>query len=106
MHAHLAPFVLVALACELDGGAGLAGLVRAPASLEVSFDPNSLLLSLLFSSVGFVLFAYGKKQARVPHMTAGVLLMVYPYFVSNLIAMSAVGVGIILLLWLAVRLGI
>jgi hypothetical protein len=72
----------------------------------VSFDPNALLVSLLFSSVGFVLFAYGKKQSRVPHMLTGVVLMVYPYFVSNLIAMSAVGVAIIALLWLGVRLGL
>jgi hypothetical protein len=72
----------------------------------MSFDANSLLLSLLFSSVGFVFFAYGKKQARIPQMVAGVLLMVYPYFVSNLIAMSVVGVVIIALTWLAVRLGV
>jgi hypothetical protein len=72
----------------------------------VTFDANSLLLSLLFSSIGFVLFAYGKKQSRLPQMVAGVTLMVYPYFVSNLIAMSAVGVLVIALLWLAVRLGV
>jgi hypothetical protein len=71
----------------------------------MNIDANSLLLSLLFSSVGFVFFMYGKKQSRLPHMTAGVLLMVYPYVVTNLIAMSAVGVVIIALLWLAVRLG-
>jgi hypothetical protein len=72
----------------------------------VTFDANSLLLSQLFSSIGFVLFAYGKKQSRLPQMVAGVTLMVYPYFVSNLIAMSAVGVLVIALLWLAVRLGV
>jgi hypothetical protein len=72
----------------------------------VSLDANALLLSLLFSSVGFVLFVYGKKQSRIPHMTGGVLLMVYPYFVSNLIAMAAVGVAILGLVWLAVRLGL
>jgi len=72
----------------------------------VNFDANSLLLSLLFSSVGFVFFAYGKKQSRLPHMVAGVTLMIYPYFVSNLIAMSVVGVVVIALLWLAVRLGV
>jgi hypothetical protein len=72
----------------------------------LSFDANSLLVSLLFSSFGFVFFAYGKKQSRLPHMIAGVALMIYPYFVSNLIAMSAIGVALIGLLWLAVRLGV
>jgi hypothetical protein len=72
----------------------------------VNLDPNVLLLSLLFSSIGFVFFAYGKKQSRFPHMVAGVTLMIYPYFVSNLIAMTAVGAAVIALLWLAVRLGV
>jgi hypothetical protein len=71
----------------------------------LGLDANTLLVSLLFSSIGFVLFAYGKKQSRVPHMAAGVILMVYPYFVPSVIAMSAVGVGIVVLLWLVVRLG-
>jgi hypothetical protein len=71
----------------------------------LGLDANTLLVSLLFSSIGFVLFAYGKKQSRVPHMAAGVILMIYPYFVPSVIAMSAVGVGIVVLLWLAVRLG-
>ncbi len=72
----------------------------------MSLDANALLLSLLFSSVGFVLFVYGKKQSRIPHMAGGVMLMIYPYFVSNLIAMAAVGVAIIGLVWLAARLGL
>lgn len=72
----------------------------------MNLDANVLLLSLLFSSIGFVFFAYGKKQSRLPHMAAGVMLMIYPYFVSNLIAMTAVGAVIIALLWLAVRLGV
>jgi hypothetical protein len=72
----------------------------------MTLDPNALLLSLLFGSVGFVFFVYGKRQSRPVHMGAGVLLMVYPYFVSNLWAMAAIGVGIIGLLWLLVRLGV
>lgn len=72
----------------------------------MTLDANALLLSLLFSSIGFVFFAYGKKQSRVPHMAAGVTLMIYPYFVSNLIAMTAVGAAVIALLWLAVRSGV
>ena len=71
----------------------------------MSFDANTLLVSLLFSSIGFVLFVYGKKQSRVPHMAAGVLLMIYPYFVPNMALMAAVGVVILALLWLAVRFG-
>lgn len=71
----------------------------------VSFDANALLLSLAIGSVGFVLFVYGKKQARLPHMLVGAAMLVYPYFVSNLLVSTAIGVGLVALLWLAVRMG-
>ena len=38
-------------------------------------------------------------------MLAGVLLSVYPYFVTNLILMGAIAVAILVLLAVAVRLG-
>jgi hypothetical protein len=71
----------------------------------MNFDPNSLLLSLAIGSVGFVCFAYGKKQNRFPQMIAGATLMVYPYFVSNPLPMAAVAVLVLGLLWGALRLG-
>ena len=71
----------------------------------MTFDANSLLLSLLVGSVGFVCFAYGRKQRRFPQMLAGVTLMVYPYFVPGLWAMGAVAVAVLALMWGAIRLG-
>jgi len=71
----------------------------------MAFDANSLLLSLAISSVGFVFFMYGKRQARLPQMITGVALMVFPYFVTNLLAMGLVAVAIVGLFWLAMRLG-
>ncbi len=71
----------------------------------MNLDGNALLLSLVIGSVGFVCFAYGKRQGRVPPMIAGAILLVYPYFVSDLLAMAAVAVAVLALLWTAVRLG-
>jgi hypothetical protein len=71
----------------------------------VGVDPNAILLSLLEGSIGFVLFVYGKKQARLPHMLGGVALCVYPYFVSNLVVSGALAVAVLGLLWLAVAAG-
>ena len=51
----------------------------------MSFDPWWLLLSLAVSGVGLVFFMYGKKQERVPQLVAGLLFMVYPYFVESLL---------------------
>ncbi len=71
----------------------------------MTLDPNALLLSLVVSSVGFVFFSYGKRQGRAPQMIAGVILMIYPYFVSSLIAGSLIAAAVVGLLWVAVRAG-
>jgi hypothetical protein len=71
----------------------------------MAFDEASLFLSLIIGSVGFVLLAYGKKQQRLPHMFAGLALMVYPYFVDGWIMMAGVGAIICVALWFAVRQG-
>ncbi len=70
----------------------------------LDITPASLFVNLVVGSVGFGLFVYGKKAERWPHMAAGVLLMVYPYFVSNTAALLTGGVliaiGLAAALWL------
>ena len=73
--------------------------------MSLDFDANTLLMSFLVGSIGFVCFMYGKKQSRAPHLIAGIVLMVYPYFVSNLILSGGITVVILASLWLMVRLG-
>jgi len=68
-------------------------------------DAGSLFLSTIASGIGLVLFIYGKKQQRAPHLVAGLLLMVYPYFVSSVEATLAVGLLIGAVLWWVVRQG-
>ena len=57
------------------------------------------------SGIGFVLFVYGKKQARWPILVGGVVFMVYPYFTETVTSMAAVGVVLGLGLYYAVRAG-
>jgi len=71
----------------------------------MSFDTTSLLTSLLVSSVGFVLLTYGRKMSRPPHLIAGLVLLVYSYFVPGPVLMVVIGAVIVAGLWLAVRLG-
>jgi hypothetical protein len=71
----------------------------------VHFDASSIIAGLVVSSVGFVLFKYGRKQQRPPQMLGGLLLMVFPYFIPSVVWMLAVGAVICILLWLAVRAG-
>jgi hypothetical protein len=72
----------------------------------VHLSGNQLLASLLVSSIGFVLFVYGRKLARAPQLVAGLALMVYPYFVSSAVATLLVAAGLLGALWLSVRLGL
>lgn len=71
----------------------------------MNFDASSFLASLFVSSVGFVLLSYGKKMTRGPHMIAGLTLLVFPYFVENVLIMFAIAAVVSTSLWLAVRLG-
>ena len=68
-------------------------------------DPTWLLVSLIPNGVGFVLFVYGKKQQRWPHLVAGLLLMVYPFFTTTLTSLLITGAAIGGVLWYVVRLG-
>ena len=65
----------------------------------MSFDPTWLFLSLIPGGIGFALFAYGKKQDRWPHMAAGLLLMVYPYFATSVGTLVGVGLALGAAVW-------
>jgi hypothetical protein len=68
--------------------------------------PGALFASMLIGTVGFGFFIYGKKQRRAPHLAAGVLLMVYPYFVPGVTLMVVIAGAIVGSLYLASYLGL
>ena len=49
---------------------------------------------ILFGAIGFGAFVYGKRMTALPPMIIGILLMVYPYFVSGTLLMYLVGAGL------------
>ncbi len=53
---------------------------------------SNLIGGLIFGTIGFVAFVYGKKQASFKCMGIGVALMAYPYFIPNTIAVYVIGV--------------
>ena len=71
----------------------------------MNLDPTWIFLSLIPGGIGFVLFAYGKKLNRWPHMIAGVLLMGYPYLATTTMSLTVAGVAICVGLWVALRMG-
>jgi hypothetical protein len=72
----------------------------------LNLDPNYLLASLIVSGVGLVLFKFGKSQRRVSFTTTGLIMLIYPYFVSSVAWMLAIVPLLLLLLWLATRMGL
>jgi hypothetical protein len=56
-----------------------------------------ILWSLLFSSIGFGYFLYGKKQSRPVIRYTGIALIIFPYFIQNIIALIIVGCMLLLL---------
>lgn len=68
-------------------------------------DAGSFLVSLVVSGIGFVAFMYGKKQQRLPQMAVGIVLMVYPYFISNMWLMAAIALVLLLGMYVLIRLG-
>ena len=49
----------------------------------MNFGTANLVGGLIFGSIGFVAFTYGKRMSLWGPIFLGLALMVYPYFVSN-----------------------
>lgn len=50
------------------------------------------LWGLLFGSFGLGFFVYGKRQKAVVPLVCGLVLMGFPYFISNIFLLVAIGV--------------
>lgn len=72
----------------------------------MDLDTGSLVASMMIGSVGFGLFVFGKKQQRLAHLLAGILLMVYPYFVPGVLPMIGIAVALVGALWFVSAKGI
>lgn len=62
-------------------------------------DSTTLILSLVFGSIGMGYFVYGRKQQRYAALLAGVLLCVYPYFIDQAWLSILVGLALMTLPW-------
>ncbi|MEO8258238.1 MAG: hypothetical protein ABI868_12900 [Acidobacteriota bacterium] len=73
--------------------------------MSLDLDPTWLFLSLIPGAIGFVCLVYGKKRGSWPHLVAGALLTVYPYFATGVTSLILVGAAICGGLWLVLRQG-
>ena len=58
---------------------------------------NGLMATFFFSIMGMVYFSYGSKTDHTVVLICGVILMGFPYFVSNTIYILLIGISVGLL---------
>ncbi|KWQ05703.1 MAG: amino acid transport protein [Acinetobacter harbinensis] len=56
-----------------------------------------LLLGVLFSSIGFGYFLYGKKQKVIIPLVCGLVLMIFPYFIDQTLLLIGIGTALSIL---------
>ena len=77
-----------------------AGVVLAVRKPVPSISGANLFAGLVFSSIGFVGFLFGKKLHLWKPMFIGIALMAYPYFIEDTLTLCAIGVaGTAALFW-------
>ncbi len=51
--------------------------------------------ALLFGAIGFFAFRYGRRQSNFKMLGIGIALMVYPYFISDVVMTYVVGIALV-----------
>jgi len=69
-------------------------------------EPAYLVVGFIVSSVGFVMFMYGKKQRRPVQLGSGLLLLLFPFFVRDPALLGLTAGAVCLLAWVSVKAGL
>ncbi len=59
------------------------------------FTAATLIAGVVLSSIGAGFFMYGKRAERPVHLICGVLLAIFPWFVTNLVALILLGIVLV-----------
>ncbi|OTG65554.1 amino acid transport protein [Acinetobacter silvestris] len=54
-------------------------------------NTSTLLLGVLFSSIGLGYFLYGKKQKKTMPFVCGLILIIFPYFIDQTAVLLIIG---------------
>jgi len=55
-------------------------------------NTSTLIWGVIFGSIGLGFFVYGKKQKAFIPFISGIGLMVFPYFISNVVFLVITGI--------------
>jgi len=59
----------------------------------------TLMWGVVFGSIGLGYFVYGKKRGAAMPLISGIVLMAFPYFVSNAVLMVLIGAACVAAPW-------
>ena len=66
----------------------------------MDFSEGSLLANLIVSARRFFLLTYGRKTSDLRKVVLGLVMLVYPYFVSSAAVMIGIAVALVGGFWL------
>ena len=66
----------------------------------MDFSEGSLFANLIVSGVGLFLLTYGRKTSDLRKVVLGLVMLVYPYFVSSAAVMIGIAVALVGGFWL------
>lgn len=83
-----------------------AAQAEANPDLIFGFTMAGFFLAFVFSMIGVGYAVYAKKQMKLIVGICGVGLMVYPYFVTDTVAIAVIGAALVLAPFVLHKLGI
>ena len=72
----------------------------------MDFSLRGLVASFVVSSIGFVLFRYGKQCGRMPQLVSGLSLMLFPLLVPSVAGLIGIAAFLLAGLWVSLRCGL
>jgi len=69
----------------------------------LNFSAGTLFASLIWGTIGFGFFIYGKKQSSFIPMIGGIALIAISYLISSPLYMSLTAVGILAVMWFLMK---
>ena len=61
------------------------------------FDPTYIFITFILSLLGYAVFRYGKNVGKVSWIVSGIAMCVFPYFVTNVVAILGISAGLIVI---------
>ncbi|MDB6057721.1 MAG: hypothetical protein JWO95_1565 [Verrucomicrobiales bacterium] len=71
----------------------------------LNISAGTLFASLIWGTIGFGFFIYGKKQSAFIPMLSGLALIGISYFIASPLYMSLVAIGILVVMWVLIKRG-